>query len=80
MDELSDLEIKVWNKGALEASKITITLEEVPRQRLEFLSDFNFHKKLEDKYENTNVDIFVDKCAVHIRWPSLVVEKKRTDV
>ena len=79
-DELSDLEIEVRKQLALEASKITITVEEVPRQRLELLSDFNFHKKLEVKYENTNVDIFEDKCEVHIRGPSLLVEKVRADV
>ena len=79
-DELSDLEIEVRKQLALEASKITITVEEVPRQRLEFLSDFNFHKKLAVKYENTNVDIFEDKCEVHIRGPSLLVEKVRADV
>ena len=79
-DELSDLEIEVRKQLALEASKITITVEEVPRQRLELLSDFDFHKKLEVKYENTNVDIFVDKCEVHIRGPSFVVEKVRADV
>ena len=79
-DQLSDLEIKVRKQLALEASKITITVQDVPRQRLEFLSDFDFHKKLEVKYENTNVDIFVDKCEVHIRGPSLAVEKVRADV
>ena len=79
-DELSDLEIEVRKQLALEASKITITVEEVPRQRLEFLRDYDFHKKLEGKYENTNVDIFVDKCEVHIRGPSLVAEKVRADI
>ena len=79
-DELSDLEMEVRKQLALEASKTTITVEEVPRQRLELLSDYDFHKKLEVKYENTNVDIFVDKCEVHIRGPSLVVEKVRADV
>ena len=77
---LSDLKIEVEKQLALEASKVTITVKEVPRQRLAFLSDFDFHKKLEVKYENTKVDIFVDKREVHIRGPSVVAEKARADM
>ena len=78
--ELSDLKSEVEKQLALEASKKTITVGEVPRQRLAFLNDFNFHKTLEVKYENTKVDIFVDKHEVHIEGPSHVVEKARADV
>ena len=77
---LTDLKIKVEKQLALEASKVTITVKDVPRQRLAFLSDFDFHKKLEEDYDNTKVDIFVDKCEVHIRGPSVVVEKARADM
>ena len=77
---LSDLKIEVEKQFALEASKVTITVKEVPRQCLAFLSDFDFHKKLEVKYENTKVDFFVDKREVHIRGPSVVVEKARADM
>ena len=78
--ELSDLKSEVEKQLALEASKKTITVGEVPRQPLAFLNDFNFHKTLEVKYENTKVDIFVDKHEVHIGGPSHVVEKARADV
>ena len=78
--ELSDLKSEVEKQLALEASKKTITVGEVPRQRLAFLNDFNFHKTLEVKYENTKVDIFADKHEVHIEGPSHVVEKARADV
>ena len=77
---LSDLKIEVEKQLALEASKVTITVKEVPRQRLAFLSDFDFHKKLEVKYDGTKVHIFVDKREVHIRGPSVVVEKARADM
>ena len=80
VEELKELKTEIESQLALEASKTTKIVKDIPCDRLNFLSDLDFDKELEVQYQNTEVDIFPDKGEVHIRGPPETVHKAAADV
>lgn len=74
-EELQVLKTKVEKQVALEASKETQIVRGVPRKCMKFLCDLDFDKELEDRYENTEVEVDLDKDEAQIRGPPDTIHK-----
>ena len=74
-EELQVLKGKVEKQVALEASKKTQIVRGVPPKCMKFLFDLDFDKQLEDRYENTKVEVDIDKDEVQIRGPPETIQK-----
>ena len=74
-EELQVLKTKVEKQVALEASKKTQIVRAVPPKCMKFLCDLDFDKELEDRYENTEVEVDLDKDEVQIRGPPDTIHK-----
>ena len=79
-ERLEQLKTEIERTLAVEASKVSTVVKEIPKERLKFLADLDFDKELEVHYENTKVDIILDKGQVCIRGPSTVVHKASADI
>jgi len=79
-ERLKQLKTEIESKLAVEASKVSTVVKEIPKERLKFLADLDFDKELEVHYENTTVDIILDKGQVCIWGPSAVVHKAAADI
>lgn len=79
-ERLEQLKTEIESTLAVEASKVSTVVKEIPKERLKFLADLDFDKELEVHYENTKVDIILDKGQVCIRGPSTVVHKASADI
>lgn len=79
-ERLKQLKTEIESKLAVEASKVSTVVKEIPKERLKFLADLDFDKELEVHYENTTVDIILDKGKVCIWGPSAVVHKAAADI
>ena len=79
-ERLEQLKTEIESTLAVEASKVSTVVKEIPKERLTFLADLDFDKELEVHYENTKVDIILDKGQVCIRGPSTVVHKASADI
>ena len=79
-ERLEQLKAEIESKLAVEASKVSTVVKEIPKERLKFLADLDFDKELEVHYENTTVDIILHKGQVCIRGPSAVVHKAAADI
>ena len=79
-ERLEQLKTEIESTLAVEASKVSTVVKEIPKERLTFLADLDFDKELEVHYENTKVDIILDKGQVCIWGPSTVVHKVSADI
>lgn len=79
-ERLEQLKTEIESTLAVEASKVSTVVKEIPKERLTFLADLDFDKELEVHYENTKVDIILDKGQVCIWGPSTVVHKASADI
>ena len=79
-ERLKQLKKEIESTLAVEASKVSTVVKEIPKERLKFLADLDFDKELEVHYENTKVDILLDKGQVCIWGPSAVVHKASADI
>lgn len=79
-ERLEQLKTEIESTLAVEASKVSTVVKEIPKERLKFLADLDFDKELEVHYENTKVDIILDKGQVCIWGPSTVVHKVSADI
>lgn len=79
-ERLEQLKTEIESTLAVEASKVSTVVKEIPKERLKFLADLDFDKELEVHYENTKVDIILDKGQVCIWGPSTVVHKASADI
>ena len=74
-ERLQQMKTEIDSKLAVEASKVSTVVKDIPKERLKFLDDLDFDKELEVHYENTKVDIVLDKGQVCIWGPPEVVHK-----
>ena len=79
-EDVMVLKKKIEGEKAIEASKVTKTVTDVPKMRLKVLSDLDFDKELENKYEHTQVNIFPDKGQVQIGGPPEAIHKAVADI
>ena len=79
-ERLKQMKTEIDSKLAVEASKVSTVVKDIPKDRLKFLDDLDFDKELEVHYENTKVDIILDKGQVCIWGPSQVVHKASADI
>ena len=80
VEELQVLKTKIEKNLALEASKTTKIVGDIPRMGLKFLSELDFDKELQVKYDNTQVDMILDKGQIKIRGPPDALHKAAADV
>ena len=80
VEKLQVLNTKIEKNLALEASKTTKIVGDIPRIRLKFLSELDFDKELQVKYGNTQVDIIPDKGHIQIRGPTEATHRAAADV
>ena len=78
--ELEKLKTEIKKRLALEASKVTTTVNNIPLKGLMFLNELGFDKELQVKYDDTQVDIILDKGQVHICGPSKNIHKAAADI
>ena len=79
-ERLQQMKTEIDSKLAVEASKVSTVVKDIPKERLKFLDDLDFDKELEVHYENTKVDIVLDKGQVCIWGPREVVHKVSADI
>lgn len=79
-ERLQQMKTEIDSKLAVEASKVSTVVKDIPKERLKFLDDLDFDKELEVRYENTKVDIVLDKGQVCIWGPPEVVHKASADI
>ncbi len=75
VEELQEFNTKIERKIALEASKPTTFIENIPRMQLKLLTDSDFETELENKHEETQVRILLEKGKVQVRAPSDTIPK-----
>ena len=80
VEELEELKTEIEKRLALEASKATTTINNIPLKGLKFLNDLDFDKELQVKYDDTQVDIILDKGQVYICGPPKNIHKAAADV
>jgi len=80
VEDLQVLKTKIEGEKEIEASKTTEIISGIPPMRLKFLSDLDFDKELEVKYEHTQVNTNPDKGQVQIRGPPKAIDKAVAEV